>query len=226
MSGKQCWPRWEAAFCGVSSGSILFAHLSVRIYMVNTVVVGYYGFMLEVFVYVHCTSVHLYFRCRMITWITVSGFSPYLVCAVILGKSGLGLLMGKFCQFFDSYLPVNVSMFLEDNLSNCQWIFTKLGRCIDTVEIWFGIAIGQILSFLKASSAHYMSIFLFPDDNWNKYKWILTKLGTCICMCIDIVEIWCGLLMGNFFSVFDRVLCLLYDSCWVLLFHIFVNSIT
>ena len=37
--------------------------------------------------------------------------------------------------------------FLDDNLSKCQWIFTKLGICIDIVEIWFGIANGQILSF-------------------------------------------------------------------------------
>ena len=34
----------------------------------------------------------------------------------------------------------------DDNLSKCQWIFTKLGMCIDIVEIWFGIANGQILS--------------------------------------------------------------------------------
>ena len=27
-----------------------------------------------------------------------------------------------------------------------QWIFTKLGMCIDIVEIWFGIANGQISS--------------------------------------------------------------------------------
>ena len=36
--------------------------------------------------------------------------------------------------------------FPDDNLSKQQWIFTKLGMCIDIVEIWFGIANGQILS--------------------------------------------------------------------------------
>ena len=30
--------------------------------------------------------------------------------------------------------------------SKPQWIFTKLGMCIDIVEIWFGIANGQISS--------------------------------------------------------------------------------
>ena len=36
--------------------------------------------------------------------------------------------------------------FPDDNLSKHQWIFTKLGMCIDIVDIWFGIANGQILS--------------------------------------------------------------------------------
>ena len=36
--------------------------------------------------------------------------------------------------------------FPDDNLSKHQWIFTKLGICIDIVEIWFGIANGQISS--------------------------------------------------------------------------------
>ena len=35
-------------------------------------------------------------------------------------------------------------LFPDDNLSKHQWIFTKLGTCIDIVEIWFGIANGQI----------------------------------------------------------------------------------
>ena len=36
--------------------------------------------------------------------------------------------------------------FPDDNLSKHQWVFTKLGMCIDIVEIWFGIANGQISS--------------------------------------------------------------------------------
>ena len=34
----------------------------------------------------------------------------------------------------------------DDNLSKFRWIFTKLGMRIDIVEIWFGIAYGQISS--------------------------------------------------------------------------------
>ena len=36
--------------------------------------------------------------------------------------------------------------FPDDNLIKHQWIFTKHGMCIDIMEIWFGIANGQILS--------------------------------------------------------------------------------
>ena len=40
-------------------------------------------------------------------------------------------------------LSVHLS-FPDDNLSKHQWIFTKHGMCIDIVELWFGIANGQI----------------------------------------------------------------------------------
>ena len=45
-----------------------------------------------------------------------------------------------------SYIRLSVRSFPDDNLSEDQWIFTKLGMCIDIVEIWFGIANGQISS--------------------------------------------------------------------------------
>ena len=44
-----------------------------------------------------------------------------------------------------SYVRLSVFLFPDDKLSKCQWIFTKLGACID-MEIWFGIFNGQILS--------------------------------------------------------------------------------
>ena len=54
-----------------------------------------------------------------------------------------------------------------DNLSKHKWIFTKLGMCIDIVEIWLGIAIGQFCqSFTKLSArdttmaGYYSSMFL------------------------------------------------------------------
>ena len=43
------------------------------------------------------------------------------------------------------HLSVRFS-FPDDNLSKYQWIFTKSGVCIDILEIWYGIANGQISS--------------------------------------------------------------------------------
>ena len=37
-------------------------------------------------------------------------------------------------------------LFPDDNWSKHQWIFSKLGMCIDIMEVWFGIADGQISS--------------------------------------------------------------------------------
>ena len=56
--------------------------------------------------------------------------------------------MGKFCQFLTelSARDMPIFPFPDDNLSKHQWIFTKLGMCIDIVEICFGIANGQISS--------------------------------------------------------------------------------
>ena len=56
--------------------------------------------------------------------------------------------MGKFRQFLTelSARDTPIFSFPGDNLSKHQWIFTKLGMCIDIVEIWFGIANGQISS--------------------------------------------------------------------------------
>ena len=66
----------------------------------------------------------------------------HLVCALILWRSGLGWLMSKFHQILMelSARDTSVVSFANNNLSECQWIFTKLGMCIDIVEIWYGIA--------------------------------------------------------------------------------------
>ena len=58
--------------------------------------------------------------------------------------------------------------FPDDNLSKHQWILTKHGMCIDIVEIWFGIANGQISSNFTELAARDMPIFSFPDDNLSK----------------------------------------------------------
>ena len=53
--------------------------------------------------------------------------------------------------------------FPDDNLSKHQWNFTKLGMCIDIVEIWFGIANGQISSIFDGviCPRHAIAYFRF-----------------------------------------------------------------
>ena len=69
--------------------------------------------------------------------------------------------MGKFHQFLTEISACTHPYFyfqMIDNLSKYQWIFTKLGMCIDIVEIWFGIAYGQIMSTLADLSSHHMKM--------------------------------------------------------------------
>ena len=56
--------------------------------------------------------------------------------------------MGKFHQFLTelSAQDTPIFSFPDDNLTKHQQIFTKLSMCIHIVEIWFGIANGQISS--------------------------------------------------------------------------------
>ena len=54
--------------------------------------------------------------------------------------------MGKFRQNFteSSARDTPIFSFPDDNLSKCPLTFTKLGMCIDIVDIYIGIANGQI----------------------------------------------------------------------------------
>ena len=54
--------------------------------------------------------------------------------------------MGKFHQFELSVRQTSVFSFWADNLSKYQWIFAKLGMCIDIMKIWLGIANGKFSS--------------------------------------------------------------------------------
>ena len=112
-------------------------------------------------------------------WI-FSRLVTFFVRSLILWRSGFELLMGNFLQFLTEISACDTSKFSfpNDNLSEYQWIFTKLDLCI--VEIWFGIADRQIWSILKELSTSDTSLFLFWDDNLSKYQWIFTKLGVCI----------------------------------------------
>ena len=85
-------------------------------------------------------------------------------------------------------------LFSDDNLSKHQWILTKLGMCIDIMDILLRIANKQIWLIFSRVYTRHTSIFFSLDDNLSKYQWIFTKLN----MCIYNVEIWFGIANGKF----------------------------
>ena len=52
-------------------------------------------------------------------------------------------------------------LFPDDNLSKHQWISTRLGMCIDIVEIWSGIADGQISSNFELSARNTVMVVYY-----------------------------------------------------------------
>ena len=52
----------------------------------------------------------------------------------------------SLCPSVGRYVRPSVFSFPDNNLSKCQWIFIKLGMCLDIVEIWFGSVNGQTSS--------------------------------------------------------------------------------
>ena len=85
-------------------------------------------------------------------------------------RSGSGLLMGQFHQFLTELFARDtlVFLFLDDNLSKFQWIFSKPGMCVDIMEIWFGIAKRSISSiFDRVFCLQHIRIFDRVICTWH-----------------------------------------------------------
>ena len=100
---------------------------------------------------------------------------PQLKKALPLWRSGLGLPMDKFCQLLTELSAHHTSVFLypDDSMSEYQSIFTKLGMCIDIVEIMFGIANGKIFSIFRQLFACHRIVtgnyYCFTFFIWLKF---------------------------------------------------------
>ena len=57
-----------------------------------------------------------------------------------------GIMLAVHVSVYQSVVRQSVFSFPDNNLSKCPWMFTKLGMCVDIVEIWLGIVNGQISS--------------------------------------------------------------------------------
>ena len=160
----------------------------------HTTVAGYYDFTLDVRVYSSVRQLCVrpsVFRFRVITWVNINGFLPNLVCALILWRSCLGLLIGKCHQILTELFARDATIFSfpDDNLIKRQGILTKLGTCIDSKDIWFGIANWQITSmFWQLSSrdtiiaGYYRFMFLFINvkEALLILKLIILNFVTCL----------------------------------------------
>ena len=75
-------------------------------------------------------------------------------------------MVSRWTSIRQLYVCLSVHFsFPDDNLSKRLWIFTKLGMCIDIVEIGFGLLMGKFRQIFMELSARDAPIFLFPDDN-------------------------------------------------------------
>ena len=146
-----------------------------------------------------CPSIHLLYICwyfcfQMIAWVNVNGFSPNLVCSLILWRSGFGLLMGKFHQFLTVICSWHVHYFhFKMITSKNQWIFTKLWfvHWYSGDLVWDRLWANFI--YFWQLSASDTSVFWFLDDNLSKCQWIFTSLA----MCIGIMEVSFGIANGQ-----------------------------
>ena len=130
-----------------------------------------------------------YFHFQMITLVNVSKFSPNLVCALILWRSDLGLLMDKFRQF----LTVICLLYFHFWRITLENIYECSSNLVCTLILWTSAPWDcEWVNFVHfwQLSARNTSIFYLQDHNLSKSQWIFTKFD----MCIDIV----GMLIGKF----------------------------
>ena len=79
-------------------------------------------------------------------------FNPIFINVGNINSESTGCQLSHFMIVLIPYINLLNLSWIEnvhflrniEPLSNCQWIFTKLGAYIDIVEIWFLIANGQI----------------------------------------------------------------------------------
>ena len=84
-------------------------------------------------------------------WVYTVCHSPSIAGCVANCVDSFSSVWSGVLWFHVGRLCVHLSIFSfsDDNLIKHQWTFTILGMCIDIVEIWFGIAYGQISSIFN-----------------------------------------------------------------------------
>ena len=132
----------------------------------HTVLVGNYGFILVVHVFVCCQSIHIFFlddNLSKYQWIVTK-----LGTCIEIVKIWFGIANGQILSVFDNEvcLPLSVVSFPDDNWSkyllSMDFHHTKLGMCI--LILWrsgFGLLVSkfhQILSYLPPNICILVSV--------------------------------------------------------------------
>ena len=91
-----------------------------------------------------------------ITLVKINGFSPNLVCALILWTSAFGLLIAGFHLFLTELSASNTSIFyFQDNtFSKSPWILLNLMCALILWRSALGLLIGKFCQFLTELSSH------------------------------------------------------------------------
>ena len=106
-----------------------------------------------------------------------------------------------FCCLFVIFVVVAVFVFLFP--ATRQWRGILVSRWLSVCpfvcpSVYFGITLAVRVSVRLSVRLSYVSpsVFSFPDDNLSGCQWIFAKLDTCI----DIVEIWFGIVYGQIYG--------------------------
>ena len=110
---------------------------------------------------VYLPATHLCFCFRTIIWVNLIGFSPNLICALILWWYGLGLLFGTFPHFWQ-LSPHNTIMaryycftflfyFTETKAVHFLWNISKVD---DFPEMWSHIVSEKLKRTKKKTNTH------------------------------------------------------------------------
>ena len=104
---------------------------------------------------------HPYFHFWNVTLVNINGFSANLVCALILRRSGLELLMGKFCQFLTDLFAGNMTIFscLDRTLVNINGFSPNLVCALILWRSGLELLMGKFCQFLTDLFASNMTYF-------------------------------------------------------------------
>ena len=113
-----------------------------------------------------------------------------------------GIMLAVCLSFFPSvccpsvriFVRLSVFSFPDDNLNKYQWIFTKLGVCIDIVEIWFEIVNWQTSSIFDSYLPAICPYFYL----WTKTLVNLNGFSLNLVCALILWRSALGLLMGRF----------------------------